>query len=111
MYSYLIKNNYIVNDIPKGFWTEISGTVEHTETLTYMINHARSYQRNLIITLLDLKNAFWVLGHQLINYVLRYHQIPDHISSLVDTFYTNYSVSVGTSHFIRNPVDVEKGVL
>ena len=67
MYSYLIKNNYIVNGIPKGFWTEISGTVEHTKTLTYMINQARSYQRNLIITLLDLKKAFWVLGHQLIN--------------------------------------------
>ena len=67
MYSYLIKNNYIVNGIPKGFWTEISGTVEHTETLTYMINQARSYQRNLSITLLDLKKAFWVLGHQLIN--------------------------------------------
>ena len=39
--------------IQKGFWTGISGTVEHTETLTYMINHARCYQRNLVITLLD----------------------------------------------------------
>ena len=45
VYSYFIKNNYIKVDIQKGFWTEISGTIEHTETLTYMINHARRYQK------------------------------------------------------------------
>ena len=89
----------------------ISGTVEHTETLIYMINHARRYQRNLIITLLGLKNAFDVLDHQLINSVMRYHHIPDHISSLVGSFYTNYSISIGTSHFITNPAVVGKGVL
>ena len=75
-----------------------------------MINHARHYQRNLI-TLLDLKNAFGKLDHQLINSVLRYHHIPDHISSLVGSFYKNYFISVGTSDFITNPVAVEKGVL
>ena len=37
MYSYLIRNKYIETDIQKGFWTGISGTIEHTETLTYMI--------------------------------------------------------------------------
>ena len=86
MYSYLIRNKCIETDIQKGFWTGISGTIEHTETLTYMINHARRYQRNLIITLLDLKNAFGELDHQLINSVLHYHHIPDHISSLVGSF-------------------------
>ena len=80
-----------------------------TETLTYMINHTRYYQRNLIITLLDVKNAFGELDHQLINSVLRYHHEPDHISSLVSSFYMNYYVSVGTSEFITNPVVVEKG--
>ena len=76
-----------------------------------MINHARRYQRNLIITLLGLKNAFDVLDHQLINSVMRYHHIPDHISSLVGSFYTNYSILVGTSDFITNPVVFKKGEL
>ena len=39
--------------------------VEHTDTLAYMINHASCYQRNLIIMLLDLKNIFGKLDHQL----------------------------------------------
>ena len=76
-----------------------------------MINHTRCYQRNLIITLLDLKKVFSELDHQLINSVLSYHHIPDHISSLVGSFYTNYAISVGTSNFITNPVVVKKGVL
>ena len=90
-HSYRIKNNYIEIDIPNGFWTGISGTVEHTVTLTFTINHARRFQRNLIITLLDLKNAFGELGPQLINSIFRYHHIADDISSLVGSFYTKYS--------------------
>ena len=58
MYSFLVNNSYIETNIQKVFWTGISGTIEHTETITYMINHVRRHQRNLVITLLDLKNAF-----------------------------------------------------
>ena len=35
----------------------MSGVTEHTELLTYIINHARKKQRQAIITLLDLPNA------------------------------------------------------
>ena len=59
MYSCLVNNSYNEVDIQKGFSTGISGTMEHTvkhtETLTHMTNHARRYQRNLVITLVDLK--------------------------------------------------------
>ena len=27
--------------IQTGFWSDISGVIEHTELLTYIINHAR----------------------------------------------------------------------
>ena len=111
MYSFLVNNSYIETNIQKGFWTGISGTREHTETLTYMINHARSYQRNLVITLLDLKNVFGELDHNLIISVVHYHHVPDHMRSLIGFFYTNYTISVGTNDFITNPINVEKGVL
>ena len=41
MYSFLVNNSYIETNIQKGFWTGIYGAIVHTETLTYMINHAR----------------------------------------------------------------------
>ena len=86
MYSFFVNNSYIETNIQKGFWTRISGTIEHIETLTYMINQARRYQRNPVITLLDLKNAFGELDHNLITSLLHYHYGPDHIRPLIAFF-------------------------
>ena len=41
-----------------GFWSAISGTIEHTELLTHIIKHTENKQRQIIIALLDLKNGF-----------------------------------------------------
>ena len=108
MYSFLVNNSYIETNIQKGFWTGICDTIEHTDTLTCMINLARRNQRNLVITLLDLKNAFGELDHNLIISVLHYHHVPDHIRSLIGSFYTNYTISVGTNDFIANTINVKK---
>ena len=103
MYSYLIRNSYIETDIQKGFWTRIYGTIEYTGDFNLT---------NLIITLLDLMNTFGELDHRLINSILRYHHVPNHISSLVGSFYTiHYSILVGTSDFITNLAVVQKRVL
>ena len=111
MHSFLINNSYVETNIQKGFWTRISGTIEHAETLTCMIKCSRCYQRNLVITLLNLKSTFGKLDHNLITSVLHYHHEPDHIRSLIGSFYTNYTIPVGTNDFITNPINFEKGVL
>ena len=54
IYGYISKNNYIESHIQKGFWQGIAGTVEHTELMSYLIDHGRNKQRSLVITLLDL---------------------------------------------------------
>ena len=76
-----------------------------------MINYARHYQRNLVLSLLDLKNAFGKLGHNLITSVLQYHHVPDRKGSMIGSFYTNCTIFVGTDYFIINLINVEKGVL
>ena len=38
IYGYISKNNYIDSHIQKGFWQGISGTVEHTELMSYLID-------------------------------------------------------------------------
>ena len=94
MYDFCYKNKYIESDLQKGFWNDISGCIEHTETLTHIINHARKNQRSLIITLLDLKNAFGEVSHDLLLTVLKYHHFPDHIINLVKSLYTNYQLAI-----------------
>ena len=111
MYTYLVKNNFIETNLQKGFWSEISGCIEHTELLTYIINHARLKQRQVIITLLDLKNAFGEINHEVIMKVLEYHHFSEHIKSLMKSYYMNYKVSVGTDEFTTDPIVIEKGVL
>ena len=106
-----MKNKFIETNLQKGFWSEISGCVEHTELLSYIINHARLKQRQVIITLLDLKNAFGEIDHNVIMKVLEYHHFPKHIKSLVKAYYTNYKVSIGTENVTTDRIVIEKGVL
>ena len=72
IFAFLSSNNFIEHGIQKGFIPRLSGTLEHTSLMAHIINRARSRQRSLVITLLDLKNAFGEVHHNLIGKVLRY---------------------------------------
>ena len=111
IYSFLMDNDYVETKIQKGFWNGISGTIEHTELLTHIINHARTNKRHLIVTLLDLKNAFGEVDHQLLTTVLEYHRVPTDVVSLIQSLYSDYTMSVGTNSFITDPILDGKGVL
>ena len=70
MFTFLSQNGYIEHRIQKGFLPKLSGTFEHTAQMAIIIDKARIKQRSLIITLLDLKNAFGEVHHTLIPAVL-----------------------------------------
>ena len=102
IYSFLMSNNFIEHNIQKGFMPNLSGTLEHTAQMAQIINKARINQRSLVITLLDLKNAFGEVHHNLIQSVLDYHHIPDHIKIVIKSLYTDFKTSIITSEF-RTP--------
>ena len=77
MFAFLSANGYIEHRIQKGFMPKLSGTYEHTAQMSQIINKVRIKQRSVVITLLDLKNAFGEVHHNLIPAVLKYHHIPD----------------------------------
>ena len=54
IFSFLAANNLIEYDIQKGFTPGLSGTLEHTAKMGSIINKARTNQRSLVISLLDL---------------------------------------------------------
>ena len=76
-----------------------------------IINKARIRQRSVVITLLDLKNAFGEVHHNLIQSVLDYHHIPHHINSVVKSLYTDFQTSIITSDFNTPFISVGRGVL
>ena len=66
MFAFLLANGFIEHEIQKGFFPQLTGTFERTAQMANVINTARIKQRSLAITLLDLKNAFGEVHHNLI---------------------------------------------
>ena len=98
-FEFLSDNNYIEQNIQKGFTPKLSGTLEHTAQMAHIINTARTKQRSIVITLLDLKNAFGEVHHNLIYEVLEYHHVPNHIKNLICSLYTDFQTSIITEQF------------
>ena len=85
-------------------------TIEHRELLPHITKHAKYRQHQVIITLLDLKNAFGEVDHKLLLKVLEYHHIPD-VKLLITDYYESYAITIGTDTYITDPLIVGKGVL
>ena len=111
MYAFLQTNGFIEHQIQKGFLPKLSGTFEHTAQMANVINNARSKQRSLVGTLLDLKNAFGEVHHNLIPEVLRYHHVPDQIQQLIRSLYSDFHTSIITDSFQTPFITVDRGVL
>ncbi|CAB4009196.1 Hypothetical predicted protein [Paramuricea clavata] len=76
-----------------------------------IINKGRIRQRSVVITLLDLKNAFGEVHHNLIQSVLDYHHIPEHIKFVIKSLYTDFQTSIIISEFRAPFISVGRGVL
>ena len=111
IYEFLKDNNYIESEIQKGFVPKMSGTFEHTYHLTHLISHARKKQRFLTVTLLDLRNAFGEVHHNLIKTVLEYHHLPTDTNTLIQQLYTNFFTCITTDSVRTDFIHVGLGVL
>ena len=111
IFAFLRSNNFNEHQIQKGFIPKLSETLEYTSLMAHIINRARSRQRSLVITLLDLKNAFGEVHHNLIGEVLRYHHVPNNVQQLISALYTDFKTSIITRDFNTSFLPVERRVL
>ena len=111
MYSFFVSNNLIEQSIQKVFTPNLCGTLEHTAQMANIINKSRIRQRSVIITLLDLKNAFGKVHHNLIQSVFGHHHFPDHVKFIIKSLYTDFQTAIITSEFQTPVISVGRGVL
>ena len=111
LYAFLYENGYVEQRIQKGFTPKISGTLEHTAQMANIINKARTKQRSLVITLLDLKNAFGEVHHNLIQEVLSYYHIPEQVKTIIKSLYSGFQTSILTAEYNTPFITVGRGVL
>ena len=76
-----------------------------------IVNQARAKWRSPILALLDLKNAFGEVHHNLISFVLSYRYIPDGIQSLIANLYTAFRPSIITNQFGTPTIPAHRRVL
>ena len=94
LFVYLTKNNYIETNVQKGFTPGMTGTYEHTAQLAHIIRQAKKKQRSLVVTLLDLKNAFGEVHHNLIPLVLDYHHVSSELIDCIMSLYKDFTTTV-----------------
>ena len=111
LFNFASKNKYIEKNLQKGFWEKTSGCIEYIECLSHIINNARLKQRGCVVTLLDLKNAFGEVSHNLLIESLKIHDLPAEIIQLITSLYSNYDRSILTDNFVMSPIKVQRGVL
>ena len=111
IFTFLKQNNFIEVEIQKGFTPKVSGVLEHTSMMAHIINKARIKQRSVVITLLDFKNAFGEVHHNLISEVFYYHYVPQQAQALISSLYENFHTSIITDEYTSPAIPVRKGVL
>ena len=83
---------------------------EHTEFLARMLRDAKRKQRSIIISLMDFKNAFGSVHHNLIRLALHYHHLPSVFSELFSNIYNSF-MTVAIGKVWTDSIKVERGVM
>ena len=108
--KYLRENNVINTSIQKDFITSLPGVYEHIYSLSAILQDATSTKKPLMITFLDLKNAFGSVPHQLLFDMLRAVKVPSTLLSYVKSFYSKLFVIVTTKNWETLPIPFHRGV-
>ena len=67
---FMIQNNYISREIQKGFLFGVPGCLEHSFTLMEALKEAKELNRQIVISWIDLANAYGSVHHNLIQFAL-----------------------------------------
>src|SRR3989441_2710859 len=111
LHAFLDNNKYHNNNIQKGFAHGQDGVLEHTELLDFMMRDAKKTHRSYFAVLLDLRNAFGEVHHNLIRSSLRFHHVPESLIRVFDSIYSDFGVTVSSQGQLTDTMLVKRGVL
>lgn len=97
--KFLVKNNYIKTAIQKGFLFGVPGCVEHAFSLWEALREAKDEQRAIVISWLDLANAYGSVMHNLIQFALNWYHVPVFIQELIFDYYEKLCAKVTTKEW------------
>merc|ERR1712039_801923 len=87
--DFALANEYIDTSIQKGGVPGVSGCLEHTAVVSQLIREAKKKKKNLVVTWLDIANAYGSIPHELIMKSLSEAHIPEDVIHMVENYYNN----------------------
>ena len=109
--DYTLANGYIDTTIQKGGIPGVSGCLEHTALLSQLIQEAKSEKKNLVITWLDISNAYGSIPHKLIKKALESAHVSKEMIELISVYYDNPRIRFATKQFTTEWQKLEKGII
>ena len=109
--DFALANGYIDTSIQKGGVPGVSGCLEHTAVVSQLIREAKKEKKNLVVTWLDIANAYGSIPHKFILKALREAHMPEDVVQLVESYYSNARIRFATKNFTTEWQRVEKGII
>ena len=109
--EFLTGSGYIDPAIQKGGIPGVSGCLEHTAILSQLIREAKSEKKNLVVTWLDIANAYGSIPHDVIKKALERAHVPDNTRQLIDSYYSDVKIRFTTKEFTTEWQRLEKGII
>ena len=109
--DFLVKNKFINTSLQKGGIPKVAGCLEHTAILSQLINEAKREKKNLVVTWLDIANAYGSIPHKVINAALEAAQVPEQMRNLVASYYNDVKIRFTTRDFTTEWQKLEKGII
>ena len=89
----------------------MSGCLEHTALLSQLIREAKTGKGDLVVTWLDIANAYGSIPHSLILTALERTHVPERMRQLIESYYSDVKIRFTTKEYTTNWQQVEKGII
>ena len=109
--KYALANGCIDTTIQKGGVPEMSGCLEHTAVISQLIREAKEKKGDLVVTWLDIANAYGSLPHGVIMTALQRANVPEEMCKLVESYYADVKIRFSTKNYTTEWQRVEKGII
>ena len=101
--------NCELSDVQTGFRKGI-GTRDHIANITWIIEKAREFQKNIYYCFIDYTKAFDCVDHNKLWKILQEMGIPDHLTCLLRNMYAGQEVTVRTGYGTMDWFQIGKGI-
>ena len=109
--KFAMANGRIDTSIQKGGVPGVAGCLEHTAVISQLIREAKAGKGDLVVTWLDIANAYGSLPHEVIMTALKSAHVPDRMCKLVESYYADVKIRFSTKDFTTDWQQVEKGII